>query len=151
MLAEMLEFCPAGESSTAIFAYLFLQRLPREIRVLLLEVDPADMRAIANKADRLIAMHVPQGHDACATVSPEDDWEGDLVAAMGGDRRKKKFPVPKRPSQQQQQQAGSSRRGGAPRHGSDQGPSPRTSMCFYPARFGEQAKYCQEGCLWPEN
>jgi hypothetical protein len=26
MLAEMLEFCPAGESSTAVFAYLFLQR-----------------------------------------------------------------------------------------------------------------------------
>ena len=31
MLAEMLEFCTAGESSTAVFAFLFLQRLPREI------------------------------------------------------------------------------------------------------------------------
>jgi hypothetical protein len=28
MLAKMLEFCPAGESSTAVFAFLFLQRLP---------------------------------------------------------------------------------------------------------------------------
>jgi hypothetical protein len=55
MLAEMLEYCPAGESATAVFAYLFLQRLPREIRILLSEDDPADMRAIANKADRLIA------------------------------------------------------------------------------------------------
>jgi hypothetical protein len=59
MLAEMLEYCPAGESSTAVFAFLFLQRLPREIRVLLSEDDPADMRAIADNADRLIAMHVP--------------------------------------------------------------------------------------------
>jgi hypothetical protein len=48
MLAEMLEYCPAGESATAVFAYLFLQRLPREIRVLLSEDDPADMRAIAD-------------------------------------------------------------------------------------------------------
>jgi hypothetical protein len=149
MLAEMLEFCPAGESITAVFAYLFLQRLPREIRVLLSEDDPADMRAIADKADRLIAMHVPQGHDACATVSPEDDWEGDLVAAMGDERRKKKFPVPKRPPQQQQ--SGSGRRGGGSRRGSDQATSPRTSMCYYHATYGEKAKYCQEGCLWPEN
>jgi hypothetical protein len=73
MLAEMLEFCPAGESSTIVFAYLFLQRLPREIHVLLSEDDPADMRAIADKADRLIAMHVPQGHDACATVAQDDE------------------------------------------------------------------------------
>jgi hypothetical protein len=33
-----------------------LQRLPGEIRVLLSEDDLADMRAIAEKADRLIAM-----------------------------------------------------------------------------------------------
>ncbi len=46
MLAEMLEFCPAGELSTAVFAYLFLQRLPREIRILLSKDYPADMRAI---------------------------------------------------------------------------------------------------------
>jgi hypothetical protein len=97
MLAEMLEFCPAGESSTAVFAYLFLQRLPREIRVLLSEDDPADMRAIADKVDRLIAMHVPQGHDTCATVAPEDDWEGYQVAAMGSERPKKKFLVSKWP------------------------------------------------------
>jgi hypothetical protein len=76
MLAEMLEFCPAGESTTAIFTYLFLQRLPREIRVLLSEDDPADVRAIADKADRLIAMHVPQHHDACAAVAGGEDGLG---------------------------------------------------------------------------
>jgi hypothetical protein len=59
MLAEMLEYCPAGESTTAVFAFLYLQRLPREIWVLLSEDDPANMRAIAEKADRLIAMHEP--------------------------------------------------------------------------------------------
>ncbi len=51
MSAEMLEYCP---SSTAIFAYLYLQRLLRAIHVLLSKDDQADMRAIADKADRLI-------------------------------------------------------------------------------------------------
>jgi hypothetical protein len=148
MLAEMLEFCLVSESATAVFTYLFLQRLAREICILLSEDDPADMRAIADKADRLIAMHVLQGHDVCATVSPEDNWEGDLVAATGGDRRKKKFLVSKRP---QQQQSGAERQGGSPRRGVDQAASPRTSMCFYHPKFGEQAKYCQEGCLWQGN
>jgi hypothetical protein len=97
----------------------------------------------------LIAMHVPQGHNACAIVSLEDDWEGDLVAATSGDRRKKKFLVSKWPHQQQQ--AGAGRWSGPPRRGADQATLPCTSMCFYHAKFGEQAKYCQEGCLWQEN
>ncbi len=85
MLAEMLEFCPAGEATTAVFAFLFLQRLPREIRVLLSEDDPANMRAIAKKADRLIAMHVPQSHDSCAAVAAEDVADNsDIVAPSKG-------------------------------------------------------------------
>ncbi len=64
------------------------RRLPREICVLLSEDDPAEMRAIADKADQLIAMHVPQGYDACATVSAVDEPEQDLVAATGSNRRR---------------------------------------------------------------
>jgi hypothetical protein len=148
MLAEMLEVCPAGESTTAIFAYLFLQRLPREIRVLLSEDDPADMRAIADKADRLIAMHVPQGHDACTAVASLDlDLDQDLVAATSGAKKKKKVLAGRQP----QQQAASGQRGGFPRRSAAQAAAPRTSMCFYHARFGEKARYCEEGCSWPEN
>ncbi len=39
MMAAMLEYCPRGEEKTNLFACLFLQRLPREIRVLLASVD----------------------------------------------------------------------------------------------------------------
>ncbi len=63
MLAEILEFCP-GESSTTVCAYLSLQPLPREVHVLLSEDDPSDTQAIAEKANRLIALHLPQEHDA---------------------------------------------------------------------------------------
>jgi hypothetical protein len=87
------------------------------------------MRAIANSADHLITMNVLQGHDSCAAVSPEDDWEGDLVAATGGARRKKKFLVSKQP--QQQQQSGSGRRGDLPAMGPTRPPCPAPLCAFF--------------------
>ncbi len=81
MLAEMLEYRPAGESTTAVFTYLVLQCFPREICVLS-EDYPADKQAITDKADRLIALHVPQGHNICAAVAANQNlFCGELVAA----------------------------------------------------------------------
>jgi hypothetical protein len=151
MLAEMLEYCQEGESTTAVFAFLFLQRLPREIRVLLSEDDPANMRAIAEKADRLIAMHVPQSHDSCAAVAADDVHEDpEVVAALQG-ARSRKDKTSKRPLQQPTQQKELGRQITLPRKSQEQGRPLRTSMCHYHAKFGEQAKHCQEGCAWPEN
>jgi hypothetical protein len=69
------------------------------------------------------------------------------VAATGSNRRKKKFLVSKQPQQQQQ----SGPVWAHPPWGRPGCLAPRTSMCFYHTKFGEQAKYCQEGCLWLEN
>jgi hypothetical protein len=151
MLAEMLEYCPAGESTTAVFAFLYLQRLPREIRVLLSEDDPANMRAIAEKVDRLIAMHMPQSLDTCAAVTAEDSFEdADVVAALQG-ARSCKDKGSERPQQAPTQQKELGRRIDLAKKGPEPGRSFRTSMCYYHAKFGERAKHCQEGCVWPEN
>jgi hypothetical protein len=96
MLAEMLEFCLAGESSTAVFAFLFLQHLPRQIWVLLSEDDPADMRVITEKAVRLIEMHVLQSHESCAAVAAEPRLEEPCVVAAAQAARSRKG---KRPQQ----------------------------------------------------
>jgi hypothetical protein len=74
MLVKILEYCPMEEFSTAIFTCLFLHCLPREILVLLSEDDQADMRAIAEKANRLITLHIPQRHDYFAVVPPMKSW-----------------------------------------------------------------------------
>jgi hypothetical protein len=58
----MLEICPRGAEKTELFACLFLQRLPREIRVLLAK---ADLEDLADEADQLWGMH-----DAPATLAP---------------------------------------------------------------------------------
>jgi hypothetical protein len=117
MLVEMLEYCPVGESTTTVFAYLFLQQLPREICVLLSKDDPADMRAIADKADRIIAkIHVPQGHNACTAVASDDDLEsGELLAASYG-ARQKKFKLLSAQWPQQQQKSHCQWQDAPPRH-----------------------------------
>jgi hypothetical protein len=136
--------------ATAVFAYLFLQHLPREILVLLSEDDPVGMRAIADKANRLIALHIPQCRDACAAIAGKDDQDLDLVAGtLGAKHKKVRIPVPKRP--QQPQQAGSGQQGGPHHRVQDQTYSLKTSMCYYHAKFSKQACYCKEGRLWPES
>jgi hypothetical protein len=44
LLAEMLRYCPRGEENSVFFNCLFLQKLPRELHILLSEADMADKR-----------------------------------------------------------------------------------------------------------
>jgi hypothetical protein len=54
LLTEMEKFRPAEDHH--FFAYHFLQRMPREVRILLARDDCKDMRALAEKADSLMAL-----------------------------------------------------------------------------------------------
>ncbi len=45
LLAEMLHFCPRGQENNSFFNCLLLSKLPRELRILLLETDMADKQA----------------------------------------------------------------------------------------------------------
>jgi hypothetical protein len=57
LMAAMWETCPRGEEKTNLFACIFLQRLPREIRVLLAKADHKDPKTLATQADELWALH----------------------------------------------------------------------------------------------
>jgi hypothetical protein len=67
MMAAMREMCPRGEEKTNLFACLFLQRLPREIRVLLSRVDHKDPKLLAEEADALWTLH---GQSAAIAAVP---------------------------------------------------------------------------------
>ncbi len=105
--------------------------------MLLSEDDPADMQAIPDKADRLIAMHVPQSHDTCAAVAADDRLEepGVVAAAQASGGRRGKGH--KRP----QQKAPLGRRIDLSKRGQEQAAGLRTSMFYYHTKFGEQAKF----------
>jgi hypothetical protein len=87
LLAEMDKFKPKDMHS--FYAYHFLERMLREVRVLLAGEDSSNMRLLAEKADELMSLHLPQQHDVVAAVqhdgqSEETAADTDTVAAISG-------------------------------------------------------------------
>jgi hypothetical protein len=86
LLAEMLRLCPRGQENNAFFNCLFLNKLPRELRILLSEVEMADKQALGARADLFAAHNSKQAHDVVAAVaavsSPEQEGEETTVAAI---------------------------------------------------------------------
>ncbi len=116
LLTSMLEVCPANEEKSKIFMFLFMQRLPKDLRLMLGDVEAGDPRAVAAKADRLWACHARQQHDSLvATVEGEQEEEDGTVAAIGGKQqktqwKKKKFQKGDRQHQQQKYSGGQQQR-----------------------------------------
>jgi hypothetical protein len=142
LLADMIEMCPAGQESNVIFVGLFLQRLPREIRVLLSHDDHSNLRVLAAKADKMMAYGGRQAHDVVAAVEYED-----VVAAIRPrPPQKGRFnnpppAVPPRPVNFQAQAAA-----GPPAPSKLARQS--TGLCFYHWSYGEKAKSCKPPCTW---
>ncbi len=86
LMAAMLETCLRGEEKTNLFACIFLQPLPREIRVLLARADHKDLKTLATQADELWALHNNTNGGGISAV--QENPEADFVAAISGDRRR---------------------------------------------------------------
>jgi hypothetical protein len=149
MLAEMLEYCPARESTTAVFAYLFFNayrgrfacyspRMTRPTCGQLRTRQTASLRCTFRRATSPLPPSPAARTRIRASGWQQRRWRGGRSSSC-------------RPPQRSQQQKGQGRRQDAPRCPQSQLGGLRTSMCFYHAKFGERAKYCEEGCLWPEN
>jgi hypothetical protein len=145
LMAAMLEICPRGEEKTELFACLFLQRLPRELRVLLARADHKDPKKLADEADNLWGMHVAPA-DQVAALSPAAEVEG-TVAAM-------------RPAADSGRgRRGRRGRGGGGNAGQRQQQEPELSraarlaagLCLKHWRYGEAANSCEQPCNWPGN
>jgi hypothetical protein len=137
LLAAMLRFRPKEDYH--FFAYHFLQRMPREVRVLLARDCSKDIRALAEKADELMALHLPQQHDVTAVAAVDTEQpagsagDDDFAAAVqkGGGRKqqpKKKWQKKKKDKQQEEFQS---------------------PLCSYHVRYGDKAHRCVEPCVWP--
>jgi hypothetical protein len=68
MLATMLEFCARGEEKKELFACLFLQHLPWELRILLTHEHLKDLKSVAAKADWIHTHHKDRAMAAFPTI-----------------------------------------------------------------------------------
>jgi hypothetical protein len=90
LLVAMAKFWPA--ENHPFFAYHFLQMLLREVRDLLSQEECRDMQALAEKADGLMAVHLPQQHDVAAIPAklqeqPDEEVEVAAVSRKGSKRK----------------------------------------------------------------
>ncbi len=135
LLADMLEICPPGQQENIFFAGLFLQRLPREIRVLLTHEDHTDLRRLAAHADRLVAFSSSQPHEVAVLADPDEE----VVAAIKQQKQKNKWQKKKKP-----QQTKSSKDSPTPSELAAQA----AGMCFFHWVYGEKARKCRAPCNW---
>jgi hypothetical protein len=140
LMATMQKLRPPKDEH--FFIYHFLQRLPKEVRILLAHDDFTDTRKLAEKADGLMAIHQPHAAEVTALAAATADQqppESDTVAAAasrGATRGK---------SGRKKNKGGYRRRSKSP---PDYSQSP---LCSYHIRFGDKAHKCVEPCAWPGN
>jgi hypothetical protein len=136
LLTAMQKLRPPSDDQ--FFAWAFLQRLPREVWVLLAHEDHSDMRKLAEKADGLLALHRPQSHDipvmATTAAIAAVEEETTVAAAAGrlsqsgkGAKKKKK---------------GGRRRSRSPADF-------QSPLCYFHVRYGDKAHRYEEPCAWP--
>jgi uncharacterized membrane protein YgcG len=158
MLADMTRMCPRAEVNSMFFTYCFLQRLPRELRVLLSDVDHADRRALAIRADQLWAHNSRYDHDTSVAAVASDPEPAPVAAVStrgqqrGGSRRGGRFRGSNRGAGGQRRTGGGASDGvpaanmtpsDLARAGSD--------LCYYHWSFGDKASKCTAPCGWQGN
>jgi hypothetical protein len=87
LLHELVQFCPEGESQSKIFRYLFLQRLPAELRIILSEDSDSTLPVLVARADQLWAHSARRPHAAAAAgnaIAEDSSQEDTTVAAVAG-------------------------------------------------------------------
>ena len=149
LLADMWELCPVNQHDNIFFAMLFLQCLPRDIRVLLTHEDHGDLGRLVAKADQLVAFGGRTDTVAAATAA--DEHQDGLVAALPG---KNKHIQQQRNNKHQKSQPPLV----PPRPNKAKYPTaPATlardsaGLCFYHCSFGDQANNCTAPCSWQGN
>jgi hypothetical protein len=157
-LHEMAELCPTGHEDSPFFLFLFMQRLPKELRIVLGEVDDhEDIRAMAAKADKLWSLHNHQQHGVVASVDPgsASSQPPATIAAV------KSGPPARGGRSGGQRGKGHAGAGSAPKPAAATTPSAvvtpdsmaraSSGLCYFHWRFGDGATRCEGVCSWQGN
>jgi hypothetical protein len=102
------------------------------------------MRLLAEKADELMSLHLPQQHDVVAAIqhdgqSEETTADVDTVTAIRGKNGGKKGNCNKRKQKKQQN------------HSISPSTLDKSPLGWAHIRYGDKAYNCMKPCAWPEN
>jgi hypothetical protein len=128
LLADLLQACPPGEQQTAFFRGAFISRLPASLQAHLSNMDTADLKELAQRADQLWATHRRPSPLAALSGAEEQQPEvSDTVAAVqkaAAAKGKQSFKKKK-----------------------------LITYCFLHHKFGKDARRCDnpEVCMWQGN
>jgi hypothetical protein len=143
LLNQMIQYCPDGKEKDVFFHFLFLQRLPLSLRAMLGEVEPGDPRALAARADKLLALN-PLPLSPIAVVEESAETVAAVSSTRGGFKNKRG-------------RGQAATRGGSAPKVNKEGTSPASlarsssGLCFYHWTFGEKATKCEALCSWQGN
>jgi hypothetical protein len=145
LLAQILELCPSGEEKSPFFILLFLQRLPKELSVLLGDEALEELRDIGELADKKWALHSQHGGTIAVVELTEEDGQ---VAAV------KQTAAGSRPRGKRSGQGRG--RGGGQQNTEPVTPSQApaalarmsTGLCQFHWTYGEKAQKCEAPCNW---
>jgi hypothetical protein len=101
VLAELSQFCPAGDLGSRLFRLLFLRQLPSDLRVLLAEDVATPLPALAARGDQLWSHSLQhKEHTVAAVAAPtgEESGQAGVPVAAVAPLYKKKRDQGKRPA-----------------------------------------------------
>ena len=136
----MLELCLVSQHNNIFFVVLFLQRLPREIRVLLTHEDHPDLRRLAAHADSLVVFGGRQAGDD--TV--EDLEESTMI-------HPRQRQAPSEVALQAAAATVAAAATGQPAFHSQPTAIKSAGLCFYHWCHGDTAHQCKPPCSWHGN
>ena len=152
LLADLLEYCPAGEENSAFFRAVFVQRLPSDMQALLDGLEDGDLKELAQKADKLWAIRRPADM-AVAAVTDSDSHQledPDCVVALKPHFKRKEV----------EKKSGGNNSGGGNNYSASHGgggggkrPPKMFSVCYRHMKFGSAAFKCDDpsACGWKGN
>lgn len=123
LMDKMLHLLPAGHEPCFLFKFLFLQRLPADLRVHLMNSVSDPPRDLAHKADILwAARSAPSLHAVSQVQEVEPCFDAEVHA------------LPARRQRSAQSPPVSARSG--------------QGFCWYHAKYGSKAHKCESPCSW---
>ncbi len=152
-----MQFCPEGESQSKIFRYLFLQRLPAELRIILSEDSDSTLPVLAARVDQLWAHSARRPHDAAVNAVTEDSSQEETTVASvagqtfgrGGNRGKPRGG--RGGGRGGNAAAGSGTATTADKSSPTWLAQQASGLCQHHGRYGDKAFNCHQPCSWQGN